>query len=176
VAYHDSEWGVPVHGDHTLFELLTLEGAQAGLSWLTVLRRREGYRRVFAQFDPLVVAKFSDKKVERILLDPGIVRHRQKVNSVVTNARAIVKLANAEENLDSLLWRLGRESGDIAKDAKAMSTHLGLLGFKFVGPTICMSLIQASGMVNAHARECFRYSQLENASATDSPSSSPRNP
>ncbi|MFI5035754.1 MAG: DNA-3-methyladenine glycosylase I [Acidimicrobiales bacterium] len=160
VAYHDTEWGVPLHGDHALFELLTLEGAQAGLSWLTVLRRREGYRRVFAQFDPLKVARFTDKKIEEAMSDPGIVRNRQKVTSVVGNARAIIQIQEEHGSLDGFLWEIGTGSGDVLTRARAVSKRLGTAGFKFVGPTICLSFMQASGMVNDHARSCFRYAEL----------------
>jgi DNA-3-methyladenine glycosylase I len=160
VAYHDTEWGVPTHGDHALFELLTLEGAQAGLSWLTILRRREGYRRVFAKFDPLKVAHFSDKKIEEILLDPGVVRHRQKVASVVSNARAILRIQEQNRSLDDFLWEIGAEPGEATVRARTMSKRLGAEGLKFVGPTICLSFMQASGMINDHAIECFRYAEL----------------
>ena len=159
VAYHDTEWGVPVHGDEVLFELLTLEGAQAGLSWLTILRRRDGYRRAFAGFNPLKVARFSDEKVAQILLDPGVVRHRLKVESVVVNARAIVRIQR-HRTLDGLLWELGSAPGSGLERAKAMSKRLGAEGLKFVGPTICLSFMQASGMVNDHAESCFRYAEL----------------
>ena len=160
VAYHDEEWGVPLHGEHAMFELLTLEGAQAGLSWLTILRKREGYRRLFAHFDPLKVARFTDKKIEQILLDPGIVRNRQKVTSVVGNARAIIRLQKEHRSLDDFLWEIGTGSGDPMMRAQAMSKRLGSEDFRFVGPTICLSFLQASGMVNDHAKDCFRYSQL----------------
>jgi DNA-3-methyladenine glycosylase I len=165
VAYHDTEWGVPLHGDHALFELLTLEGAQAGLSWLTILRRREGYRRAFAEFDPQRVARFSDRKVEQLLLDPGIVRNRQKVASVVGNAQAIVRIQHEHRSLDDLLWAIGTEPVDAMVRARAMSKRLVSEGFKFVGPTICLSFMQASGMVNDHSRSCFRYAQLADAQA-----------
>jgi len=160
VAYHDTEWGVPQHDDHLLFELLTLEGAQAGLSWLTILRRREGYRRVFAQFDPRRVARFSDQRVERILNDPGIVRNRQKVTSVVGNARAILRVQEAHRSLDAFLWETGAAPGDPLVRARQMSKRLVAEGFKFVGPTICLSLMQAGGMVNDHSPSCFRYAEL----------------
>jgi DNA-3-methyladenine glycosylase I len=160
VAYHDTEWGVPQHDDQCLFELLTLEGAQAGLSWLTILRRREGYRRVFAQFDPRKIARFSDEKIEQILLDPGIVRNRQKVTSVVNNARLIIGLQETHRSLDEFLWAIGTESGDATTSAREMSKRLGREGFKFVGPTICLSFMQASGMVNDHETTCYRYAEL----------------
>lgn len=161
VRYHDLEWGVPVHDDNTLFEFLTLEGAQAGLSWYTVLQRRDGYRKAFATFDPEVVAKFSDKKIDTILLNPGVIRHRQKVVSTVTNARAIVDVQREHGSFDTYLWSLGAQKGDESVVAKAMSKQLAREGFKFVGPTICLSLMQAVGMVNDHARECFRYKEVQ---------------
>ena len=165
VAYHDVEWGVPLHGDPALFELLTLEGAQAGLSWLTILRRREGYRRVFADFDPIKVARFSDKKMERILTDPGIVRNRQKVESVVGNAQAILRIQKERRSLDDFLWGLGIGPGNAPTRAGTMSKRLRTEGFRFVGPTICLSFMQASGMVNDHDKNCFRYSEIDNLPA-----------
>ncbi len=159
-AYHDTEWGVPVHDDHALFELLTLEGAQAGLSWLTILRRRDGYRRVFSGFDPRVVARFSDAKIEKILLDPGVVRHRQKITSVVNNAQVILQVQKRHGSLDDFLWRMGAGSDEAPVRARKMSKTLSSEGFGFVGPTICLSFMQASGMTNDHAKECFRFSEL----------------
>jgi DNA-3-methyladenine glycosylase I len=161
VRYHDLEWGVPVHDDHTLFEFLTLEGAQAGLSWYTVLKRRDGYRKAFANFDPEVVTRYSEKKIDKILLDPGVIRHRQKIVSTVTNARAVMDVQREHGSLDAYLWPLGAQQGDENAVAKAMSKQLARDGFKFVGPTICLSLMQAVGMVNDHARECFRYMEVE---------------
>ena len=161
VRYHDLEWGVPDHDDDKLFEFLTLEGAQAGLSWYTVLQRRDGYRKAFANFDPAVVAKYSDRKIEKILLDPGVIRHRGKINSVVTNARAALDAQREHGSFDTYLWSLGAQKGDEHVVAKAMSKQLARDGFKFVGPTICVSLMQAVGMVNDHARECFRYKEVE---------------
>ncbi len=160
VAYHDTEWGVPTHGDAALFELLTLEGAQAGLSWLTVLRRREGYRRAFADFDPSAVAAFDESRVEQTLADPGVIRNRLKVVSAVANARAILDLDPAHGGFDEFLWSLGRHKGDSTTVAREMSTALKAAGFRFVGPTICLSLMQSSGMVNEHARYCFRFKEI----------------
>ena len=163
VAYHDSEWGVPVHDDTTLFELLTLEGAQAGLSWLTVLRRREGYRRAFQGFDPEVVAAMDEKRVQALLADPGVIRHRQKLDSVVTNARAVLALRSREDvtNFSDYVWALGTRDPDGTASATFMSKQLVRDGFKFVGPTICLSFMQASGMRNDHTPECFRYDEIE---------------
>jgi DNA-3-methyladenine glycosylase I len=160
VRYHDLEWGVPVHDDNTLFEYLTLEGAQAGLSWYTVLQRRDGYRRAFANFDPAAVAKYSDKKVERILQDPGVIRHRQKIMSAVTNAQAVLDAKREHGSFDEYLWSLGTLEADENVVAKAMSKRLARDGFKFVGPTICLSLMQAVGIVNDHARACFRFKEV----------------
>ncbi|MDE3222761.1 MAG: DNA-3-methyladenine glycosylase I [Acidobacteriota bacterium] len=164
VRYHDEEWGVPVHDDATLFELLSLEGAQAGLSWLTVLRRREGYRRAFKKFNPRVVAKFDDDDVARILLDEGVVRHRQKIASVVTNARAVLLVQKKYGTFDDYLWRLGGETGDAV--ATSMSKQLRRDGFTFVGPTICQALRQAAGMTNDHDPTCFRRREIERLGAS----------
>lgn len=163
VAYHDLDWGVPKHDDATLFELLTLEGAQAGLSWLSVLRRREGYRRVFEGFDPLKVAQFSDARLAAITEDPGVIRHRQKIASVITNARAIValRLEGEYSSFAHYAWSLSNPRIEGASNALEMSKHLRRDGFTFVGPTICLSFLQASGMRNDHARECFRYDEIE---------------
>jgi DNA-3-methyladenine glycosylase I len=161
VRYHDQEWGVPVHDDRLLFEFLTLEGAQAGLSWYTVLQRRKGYRRAFANFDPAKVAKYSDKKIESILHDVGVIRNRQKIVSTTVNARAILDVQREHRSFDSYLWKLSAQTGDEHDVAKAMSKQLSRDGFKFVGPTICLSLMQAVGMVNDHARECFRFEEVQ---------------
>ena len=170
--YHDTEWGVPHHGDAQLFELLTLEGAQAGLSWLTVLRRRDGYRNAFEGFDPERVARFSATDIDRLLSDKSIIRHRGKIESTVTNAVAIVELGTSQESLDSLLWSFvdGRTiQHDWRKDrsllssspaSKAMSIELKRRGFRFVGSTTCYSLMQAAGLVNDHLSSCFRDEML----------------
>ena len=168
--YHDVEWGVPVHDDSALFELITLEGAQAGLSWLTVLRRRDGYRRAFAHFDPRVVAKFNGGDVERLLLDEGIIRHRGKIESTIANANAVLALQREGDSLDATLWSFapGRPSNDdlmagtqsSTSASTALSKRLKHLGFGFVGPTTCYSLMQAAGFVNDHQRDCFRFNEI----------------
>ncbi len=166
--YHDREWGVPEHDDRRLFELLTLEGAQAGLSWATVLRRRNGYRRAFRDFDPRAVAAFDAGDVERCLADPGIIRHRQKVEATVTNARALLAVQRREGSFDRYLWRFvdGRPlqpdraaaAPPVARTplSERMSGDLRRQGFRFVGPTICHALMQAAGLVNDHEAGCFR--------------------
>ena len=165
LAYHDEAWGVPAHEDRHLFEMLTLEGAQAGLSWSTVLRKREGYRKAFANFDAAKVARFSDTKVERLLADPGIVRNRLKVESTVNNARRVLELESLSDYLWSFVdgeplvnrWRkLGEIPAETA-ESKAMSKDLKKRGFRFVGPTVCYSLMQACGLVDDHTTDCFRY-------------------
>jgi DNA-3-methyladenine glycosylase I len=170
--YHDVEWGVPEHDDERLFEQLTLEGAQAGLSWLIVLRRRAGYRAAFADFDPGVVARYSPGDVERLLEDPGIIRHRGKIESTISNAAALLALHAAGERLDTLLWSFvdGRPvrhdwtAGDqlpaSTPEATAMSKELKRRGFRFVGPTTCYALMQAAGLVNDHHPSCFRAAEL----------------
>lgn len=170
--YHDTEWGVPSFDDRHLFELLTLEGAQAGLSWLTILRKRDGYRSAFAGFDAARVARFRPARVDRILSDPGVVRHRGKIESVVSNARAILALRRAGGSLSAELWRhVGgrplrnrwRSLRDVparTAQSEAMSRDLSRHGFRFVGPTTCYALMQAAGMVDDHLAGCFRGSAL----------------
>jgi DNA-3-methyladenine glycosylase I len=172
LAYHDEEWGVPVHDERHLFEMLTLEGAQAGLSWSTILHKREGYRRAFAGFDPQKVARFSERDVERLLRDPGIVRNRLKVRSAVDNARAVSKLRR-DGSLDELLWSLvggapivghHRALADVpaeTDESRAMSKELKRRGFRFVGPTICYAFMQSIGMVNDHTTDCFRWAEVQ---------------
>jgi DNA-3-methyladenine glycosylase I len=172
LAYHDEEWGVPVHDDHRLFEMLTLEGAQAGLSWSTILHKREGYRRVFANFDPAKVARFSPARVERLMLDPAIVRNRLKIESTVNNAARVLEMQREAVSLDAYLWSFVdgrplvgrfRRLGDIpaeTAESKAMSKDLKRRGFQFVGPTVCYAFMQATGMVNDHVRSCFRFAEL----------------
>jgi DNA-3-methyladenine glycosylase I len=169
VAYHDEEWGVPTHGERDLFELLTLEGAQAGLSWSTILRKREGYRRAFAGFDPERVARFDEQDVERLLADAGIVRNRLKIESTIANARAVLDL---EGGLDALVWNVvggeprrnaWRAAQDVpaeTDESRALSKELKRLGFRFVGPTVLYAFMQAGGLVNDHVVDCFRYSEL----------------
>ncbi len=148
IAYHDAEWGVPVHDDRTLFEFLILEGAQAGLSWDTILRKRDHYRTVFANFDPKKVARFSEAKLEKLLLDPGIIRNRLKVYAAVKNAKAFLKVQSEFGSFDTYVWKF--------TDAGAISDDLKKRGFTFVGPTICYAFMQAVGIVNDHAADCFR--------------------
>ena len=172
VAYHDTEWGVPRHDDRTLFEYLTLDGAQAGLSWLTILRKREGYRRAFDDYNVSRIAEYSAERVAELLQDPAIVRNRQKVASVVTNAQAFLKVQDEFGSFGNYLW--GFTGGGAAKNAweseeeipaktpesAALSKDLGRRGFKFVGPTICYAFMQGAGLVNDHLTGCFRYRQV----------------
>ena len=172
LAYHDTEWGVPAHRDRHLFEMLTLEGAQAGLSWRTILERREGYRRAFARFDPTEVARFEARKIERLLRDPGIVRNRLKVESTVANAKLVLSVQRELGSLDAYLWSFVggtpivhryRAPADLpseAEESRAMSKDLKRRGFRFVGPTVCYALMQATGMVNDHETRCFRHPEL----------------
>jgi DNA-3-methyladenine glycosylase I len=172
LAYHDEEWGVPVHDDSRLYEMLVLEGAQAGLSWSTILNKREGYRRAFAGFDPAKVARFEARKVERLLADPSIVRNRLKVESTIANARAVLRVQEEDGSLNSYLWSFVggapkvnrfRTLGDIPAEtveSAAMSKDLKRRGFKFVGPTVCYAFMQACGLVNDHVVSCFRYREL----------------
>jgi len=172
LAYHDEEWGVPTHDDARLFEMLTLEGAQAGLSWSTILHKREGYRRAFAGFDAAKVARLTDAKVEQLLQDPSIVRNRLKVVSTVANARATLAVRGEFGSLDAYLWDLvggaplvnrWRGMGDIPAEtpaSRAMSKDLKRHGFRFVGPTVCYAFMQATGMVNDHVMSCFRWREV----------------
>jgi DNA-3-methyladenine glycosylase I len=169
VAYHDREWGVPLHDDRKLFELLTLEGAQAGLAWITILRKREGYRAAFDGFDPERVARYGKRKIESLLRDPGIVRNRAKVLGTVQNARALARLCDEVGSFDRHLWSFvgGRplqnrrvsmkEVPAETEESRAMSKDLKKRGFTFVGPTICYAFMQAAGLVNDHVATCFRY-------------------
>jgi DNA-3-methyladenine glycosylase I len=175
IAYHDAQWGVPLHDDQALFEMLILEGAQAGLSWITVLRKREAYRAAFAGFDPARVARFTPARVERLLLDPGIVRNRLKIEAAVNNARRFLEVQRERGSFDAYLWgfvggapivNAFRSMAEVpAKTAisDALSKDLSRRGFKFVGSTICYALMQAIGMVNDHLVSCFRYRELGGA-------------
>jgi DNA-3-methyladenine glycosylase I len=171
VAYHDLEWGIPVHDERKLFEMLVLEGAQAGLSWITILKRREGYRKAFADFDPEKVARFTPARIEKLLLDPGIIRNRAKVLAAVANAKAVLALRREDGGLDRLLWSFvggkpkrnrwsspGEVPAETA-ESKAMSKELKRRGFAFVGPTVCYAFMQAVGIVDDHATVCFRYGE-----------------
>jgi DNA-3-methyladenine glycosylase I len=172
LAYHDEEWGVPSHDDRHLFELLTLEGAQAGLSWATILRKREGYLAAFAGFDPAAVASFGRREVERLLADPSIVRNRLKIESTVNNAKRVLEVQEEFGSLDAYLWRFVdgaplvgrwqtmRELPAETVESKAMSKDLKTRGFRFVGPTVCYAFMQAVGLVNDHVTSCFRYREL----------------
>jgi DNA-3-methyladenine glycosylase I len=168
IAYHDEEWGRPVHDDRHLFEMLTLEGAQAGLSWITILKRREGYRRAFEGFDAERIARYGEKEVERLMADPGIIRNRAKIESTIKNARACLALDEETGGLSPFLWRfLGgapkvnrwrtlKEIPPETAESKAMSKELKRRGFGFVGPTVCYAFMQATGMVDDHILSCFR--------------------
>ena len=175
LQYHDREWGVPVHDDRTLFEFLVLEGAQAGLSWITILRKRENYRRAFDGFDPAIIANYSDARQAQLRADAGIVRNRLKIASAVTNARAFLDIRESHGSFDDYIWRFvdgapirnawPDESRVPATTAEsdAMSKALKKAGFTFVGSTICYAFMQATGMVNDHVTGCFRHRQLDRA-------------
>lgn len=162
--YHDKEWGEPSHNDHHLFEMLNLEGAQAGLSWLTILKRREGYRRAFSNFDVAKLIKFTDAKKASLMKDEGIVRNRLKIHAVVENAKAFLRVKKEFESFDKYIWSFvdgkplidSKKQGGMAR-AEVMSKDLKKRGFRFVGPTICYAYMQATGMVNDHTKECFKY-------------------
>ncbi len=172
LAYHDREWGVPVHDDRLLFEFLTLEGAQAGLSWITILRKREAYRAAFAGFDPEAVARFDGAKIAELLGNAGIVRNRLKVESTVTNAQAFLKVREEFGTFDAYMWGFvdGRQIRNAWKSiaeipastplSDALSKDLKRRGFRFVGSTICYAHMQAVGMVNDHTVDCFRWREL----------------
>lgn len=171
--YHDVEWGVPVHEDRVLFEFLILEGAQAGLSWDTILLKRSRYREVFDQFDAAKIARYGATKVRALLSDPGIVRNRLKIASTISNAQAFLKVREEFGTFDSYLWqfvggkpiknawKLHRQVPAKTKESDAMSKDLQKRGFRFVGSTICYAFMQATGMVNDHLVSCFRYAQLD---------------
>ncbi|MDP2903044.1 MAG: DNA-3-methyladenine glycosylase I [Methylovulum sp.] len=170
--YHDHEWGVPVHDDRLLFEFLILEGAQAGLSWATILKKREGYRKAFDNFDVATVAAYSDTKINALLDNPDIIRNRLKIHSAVSNAQAFIKIQQEFGNFDSYIWRFvdfrplhnhWQHKQDVPATtpvSDAMSKDLKKRGFKFVGSTICYAHMQATGMVNDHTTDCFRHHQL----------------
>ena len=170
--YHDYEWGVPVHDDRLLFEFICLEGAQAGLSWITILRKRENYRRLFDQFDAQKIARYNDTKIASLLADPGIVRNKLKVNGFVKNARAYLDMLDHGETLDDYLWSYvdgvslqnkRNSMGEIPANtplSDAMSKDLKKRGFTFVGSTICYAFMQAAGLVNDHVTDCFRHAEL----------------
>ena len=179
IQYHDEEWGVPAHDDRHLFEMLCLEGAQAGLSWITILRKREHYRAAFDNFDATKIAGYDEGKIAELLANPGIVRNRLKVNGFVKNARAFLAVQAEFGSFDTYLWRFVggqpiqaqraslRDVPAQTPEAEAMSKDLKKRGFTFVGPTICYAFMQACGMVNDHTVDCFRYGQQSNTDVTD---------
>jgi DNA-3-methyladenine glycosylase I len=172
IAYHDDEWGIPVHDDRRLFEMLVLEGAQAGLSWLTILRKRENYRRAFHGFDPKNVATYSHADIQRLLQDAGIVRNRLKIESAIHNARRVLEIIQRHGSFSSLLWcyvdNIPRQNAWIStselpartEQSDMMNKGLKKLGFKFVGSTTCYAFMQSVGMVNDHVVGCFRYAEV----------------
>ena len=173
IAYHDEEWGVPVHDDRLLFEFLVLEGAQAGLSWLTILKKRENYRKAFHSFDCQVVAGYSESDVDRLLADSGIVRNRLKIESAIQNARGVLNIREEFGSLDAFLWHYvdgipiqnaWKSLAEIpakTEISEVMSKDLKKRGFNFVGPTICYAFMQAVGMVNDHTTDCFRHKEIK---------------
>ena len=172
VSYHDTEWGIPVHDDRLLFEFLILEGAQAGLSWLTVLKKRENYRKAFDNFEIARVARYGQQDIDRLLLDPGIIRNRLKIESAIKNAQGVLTIQKEYGTFDAYLWRYvngkplqnsWRSMADLPATSTVsdqMSKDLKKRGFNFVGSTICYSLMQAVGMVNDHLVDCFRYNEV----------------
>jgi DNA-3-methyladenine glycosylase I len=172
IPYHDREWGVPVHDDRVLFEFLVLEGAQAGLSWNTVLKKRHNYRQAFDGFDPRLVAQYDERKVDQLLADSGIIRNRLKIQSAIVNARAFLAVQEEFGSFDAYLWsfvggrpkvnrwRTLREIPSQTPEAEALSRDMKRRGFKFVGPTSCYAFMQSVGLVNDHTVDCFRYAQL----------------
>jgi len=188
IAYHDTEWGVPVHNDKQLFGKLVLDGFQAGLSWAIILRKRDAFLKAFDGFDPDKMARYDAKRVAKILRDPGIVRNRQKVKSAIGNARAFLKMKDAGESFDQFLWQFvgGKPKVNAwktlrglpaeTKESQAMSKALVQKGFKFVGPTIVYAFMQAVGMVNDHLVSCFRYSDLTSLVRDTGPTAGPRAP
>jgi DNA-3-methyladenine glycosylase I len=172
LRYHDEEWGVPAHDDRRLFEMLILEGAQAGLSWLTVLRKRDSYRTAFENFDAEKIARYTRRRIAQLLSDPGIIRNRLKIEASVTNAKAFLKVRDEFRSFDAYIWRFtgGQQQQNAWKSTReipaktpvsdAMSRDLKARGFTFVGSTICYAFMQATGMVNDHIVECFRYREI----------------
>lgn len=170
--YHDQEWGVPVHDERDLFEFLILEGAQAGLSWITILKKRENYRKAYDNFDPVIVAQYDDKKIQELLENPGIVRNRLKINASIGNAKAFLAVQKEFGSFDKYIWQFVggkpivnkwqtlREVPASTAESDAMSKDLKKRGFKFVGSTICYAFMQAAGLVNDHTTDCFRYHQV----------------
>lgn len=172
IAYHDQEWGVPVHDDRKLFEFLVLEGAQAGLSWEIILRKRESYRAAFDSFNPEKIAKYGERKIKQLLNDAGIIRNRLKINAAIQNAKLFLAVRDEFSSFDSYMWKFvegkpkvrprGQPVPATSPVSDAMSKELRTRGFKFVGSTICYSFMQAVGMVNDHDHNCFRYREIIN--------------
>jgi DNA-3-methyladenine glycosylase I len=172
IEYHDKEWGVPVHNDRTLFEFLTLEGAQAGLTWQTILNKRENYRKAFHRFDPARIARYDSKDTQRLLSNAGIIRNRLKIQATITNAKQFLVAQKEFGSFDKYIWRFvnGKpikhkfsslsEIPPTTRESDAMSKELRQRGFKFVGPTICYAFMQGVGMVNDHTTKCFRYDSV----------------
>lgn len=172
IQYHDKEWGVPIHDNHLLFEFLILEGAQAGLSWKTILNKRESYREAFKNFDPSIVANYNEKKIDELIENSSIVRNRLKIASAVTNANAFLEIEKEFDSFDSYIWKFVDHKSIINNwdsmseipsktlESEKMSSDLKKRGFKFVGPTICYAFMQAVGMVNDHVNCCFRHDEL----------------
>ena len=179
IEYHDKEWGVPLHDDRKIFEMLVLEGAQAGLNWLTVLRKRENYRKAFDNFDPTKVAKYDSEKFQKLLANEGIIRNKLKIHSVIQNARAFLEVQKEFGSFDAYIWQFvgGKPIRNSWKsmselpaqtaESEAMSKDLKRRGFSFVGPTICYAHMQATGMVNDHVVSCFRYKEVERTGKLD---------
>ncbi|MFZ5966049.1 MAG: DNA-3-methyladenine glycosylase I [Bacillota bacterium] len=173
IDYHDHEWGVPVHDDRVLFEFLILEGAQAGLSWITILKKRENYRKAFDDFDPEKIVRYDEEKIKELMEDKGIIRNRRKIEAAIKNAKAFLKIQQEYGSFDAYVWQFvgskpiqncWNSIGEVpvmTKEAEAMSKDLKKRGFSFVGPTICYSFMQAVGMVNDHVVDCFRYKVVQ---------------
>jgi DNA-3-methyladenine glycosylase I len=173
IKYHDEEWGVPVHDDQKLFELLTLEGFQAGLTWELILKRREAFREAFADFNPATIAKFSTANAEGILKNPNVIRNKAKIHATINNAKLFIQIQNEFGSFDRFIWQFVKgkpidhefksmsEMPPQTDESRTMSKELKKLGFKFVGPTICYAFMQAVGMVNDHLITCFRYNQIQ---------------
>ncbi len=173
IDYHDHEWGIPVHDDQKLFEMLILEGAQAGLNWITILKKRDHYRKVFDYFEVEKVAAYRDKKIQQLLSDPGIIRNKLKINAAVTNAKAFLAVQEEFGGFNDFIWQFTdgvplqnawpslKEVPAVTNESQQMSKHLKKRGFKFVGPTICYAFMQAIGMVNDHITTCFRWKEIK---------------
>ena len=174
MEYHDMEWGNPVHEDNLLFEFLVLEGAQAGLSWITVLKKRESYREAFDNFDPAKIASYDEEKIEELMNNPGIIRNSRKITSTIANAKAVLKIQREWDSFDKYIWQFvggkpvqnkwkhAEDLPSFTPESENMSKDLKKRGFKFVGPTICYAFMQAVGMVNDHVVDCFRHEEIKN--------------